>query len=279
MDKKSVYAEFGVKFERVNSSEKIDSPEFGLINPLLKNGNSKVGKSVYTWSVLPTNKEYSRVINGKNYNVSGTCPCHCVGCYATAGFYNCTSTIDSMVKKTYLSINYPEFVERAINAQIKADNIKIIRIHASGDFINAAYVEMWNAAYADGIYLLALSTYRSKAEQEQEYKYYKDYKGEKYADSIAARPGWSEHQTGLAIDLYSKKDYKADTFDQSETFKWLSENAVKYGFILRYTKGNEDITGYHYESWHYRYLGKELAQKVVDSGLTYDEYYAFYLDN
>ena len=142
-----------------------------------------------------------------------------------------------------------------------------------------AYVEMWNAAYADGIYLLALSTYRSKAEQEQEYKYYKDYKGEKYADSIAARPGWSEHQTGLAIDLYSKKDYKADTFDQSETFKWLSENAVKYGFILRYTKGNEDITGYHYESWHYRYLGKELAQKVVDSGLTYDEYYAFYLDN
>lgn len=143
MDKKSVYAEFGVKFERVNSSEKIDSPEFGLINPLLKNGNSKVGKSVYTWSVLPTNKEYNRVINGKNYSVSGTCPCHCVGCYATAGFYNCTSTIDSMVKKTYLSINYPEFVERAINAQIVADNIKIVRIHASGDFINSDYVDMW----------------------------------------------------------------------------------------------------------------------------------------
>jgi D-alanyl-D-alanine carboxypeptidase len=142
-----------------------------------------------------------------------------------------------------------------------------------------AYVEMWEAAHNEGIYLLLLSGYRSKAEQEKEYKYYKDYKGEKYADTIAARPGWSEHQTGLAIDIYSKADYSADTFDTTPTFKWLSENSYKYGYILRYTKGNEDITGYKYESWHYRYIGKELAAKVVESGLTYDEYYAYYLDN
>ena len=142
-----------------------------------------------------------------------------------------------------------------------------------------AYLEMWNAAHEEeDIYLLALSGYRSKAEQEKEYNYYKDLKGEAYADTIAARPGWSEHQTGLAIDIYSKENSSANTFDTSKTFEWLSNNSYKYGFILRYTKGNDDITGYHYESWHYRYLGKELASKVHDSGLTYDEYYAFYLD-
>jgi D-alanyl-D-alanine carboxypeptidase len=141
-----------------------------------------------------------------------------------------------------------------------------------------AYVEMWEAAHNEGIYLLALSSYRSKPEQQSEYDYYKNLRGESYADSVAARPGWSEHQTGLALDIYSKECNDAKTFDQSNTFKWLSENSYKYGFILRYPKGAEKITGYHYESWHYRYLGKDLAQKVHDAGITYDEYYAYYLD-
>ena len=68
-------------------------------------------------------------------------------------------------------------------------------------------------------------------------------------------------------------------FAETETYKWLSENSYKYGFILRYPEGKEDITGYSYEAWHYRYLGNELAKKVYDSGLTYDEYYAYYLDD
>ena len=143
---------------------------------------------------------------------------------------------------------------------------------------HAAYLTMWEAAHEEGIYLLALSGYRSKKEQEKEYNYYKTYKGEKYADSIAARPGWSEHQTGLALDIYAKENSDAKTFDTSNAFKWLSENSYKYGFILRYPKGYESITGYNYESWHYRYLGVDLATKVMESGLTYDEYYAFYLD-
>ena len=143
---------------------------------------------------------------------------------------------------------------------------------------HAAYLTMWEAAHEEGIYLLALSGYRSKKEQEKEYDYYKTYKGEKYADSIAARPGWSEHQTGLALDIYAKENSDAKTFDTSNAFKWLSENSYKYGFILRYPKGYESITGYSYESWHYRYLGVDLATKVMESGLTYDEYYAFYLD-
>ena len=144
--------------------------------------------------------------------------------------------------------------------------------------VHEAYLEMWEAANQEDIYLLALSGYRSKVEQEKEYNYYRDLKGEAYADSIAARPGWSEHQTGLALDIYSKECSSASTFHESKTYKWLLDNSYKYGFILRYTEGDEKITGYHYESWHYRYIGKELAKKVHESGLTYDEYYAFYLD-
>ena len=141
-----------------------------------------------------------------------------------------------------------------------------------------AYLEMWNAANEEGIYLLALSGYRSYSEQEKDYNYYKNLQGEAYADKIAARPGWSEHQTGLAIDIYSKESSSQKTFHQSKSYEWLKNNSYKYGFILRYPEGMEEITGYEYESWHYRYLGKDLAIKVHESGLTYDEYYAFYLD-
>lgn len=145
MNKNSIYIGYGIDYK----NGKINSPEFGWINPLLINGNAKVGNGVWTWSTLPTNKEYSGTINGKDYTVPGTCPCHCVGCYATSGFYKCTSTVNSLIKKTYLSINYPEFVENAINAQIKADDIKIVRIHASGDFIDSDYVDMWKRIIAN----------------------------------------------------------------------------------------------------------------------------------
>ena len=69
------------------------------------------------------------------------------------------------------------------------------------------------------------------------------------------------------------------TFDNTSERVWLRENAYKYGFILRYPKDKKNITGYNYESWHYRYLGKELAEKVHESNLTYDEYYAYYMEN
>jgi D-alanyl-D-alanine carboxypeptidase len=145
--------------------------------------------------------------------------------------------------------------------------------------VNDAYVEMWEAAYQDGIYLLVDSGYRAYDKQESVYNEYQTNKGTKYADSIAARPGYSEHQTGLALDIYSKECTSASTFKDSNTYAWLMENAYKYGFILRYPSGSSSLTGYNYESWHYRYLGKELALKVHNEGITYDEYYAFYLDN
>ena len=136
---------------------------------------------------------------------------------------------------------------------------------------------MFNAAKKDDITIILNSGYRTYEEQKNVYEDYKNTKGEEYADGIAARPDFSEHQTGLALDIIT---YGATgkTFDTTSAFKWLMNNADKYGFILRYPKDKEEITGYSYESWHFRYLGKELASEVKKSGLTFDEYYAYYLD-
>lgn len=141
-----------------------------------------------------------------------------------------------------------------------------------------AYLEMWHAANKEGIYLLIDSAYRSSEEQEEVFNYYANLKGNTYADSIAARPGFSEHQTGLALDIYAKECANANIFKDSKAYAWLSTNSYKYGYILRYPEGKEELTGYNYESWHYRYVGKEIALKVYESGLTYDEYYIYYID-
>lgn len=143
---------------------------------------------------------------------------------------------------------------------------------------NDAYIEMAKAAKKDNIILLVNSSYRTYERQEQIYKEFYYSKGISYADAYAARAGYSEHQTGLAIDIFTSGRSTTSDFEESDAFKWLSVNAHKYGFILRYPKGKEYLTGYNYESWHYRYLGIDTATKVYNSGLTYDEYYAYYLE-
>ncbi len=143
---------------------------------------------------------------------------------------------------------------------------------------NDAYIEMAKAAKVDGIQLMANSTYRTYKRQDEIYKDFYYSKGISYADKYAARAGYSEHQTGLAIDIFTTGNSTTSNFEESEAFKWLSTNAHKYGFILRYPKNKEYLTGYNYESWHYRYLGVETATKVYQEGITYDEYYAFYIE-
>lgn len=141
-----------------------------------------------------------------------------------------------------------------------------------------AYLEMAKAAKKDNISLMANSSFRTYDRQEAVYKEFYYSKGVSYADKYAARAGYSEHQTGLAIDIFTSGRSTTSDFDTSDAFKWLQTNAHKYGFILRYPKDKEYLTGYNYESWHYRYLGVETATKVYESGLTYDEYYAYYLE-
>jgi len=143
---------------------------------------------------------------------------------------------------------------------------------------NDAYVDMANNAKNDGITLLANSTYRTYTRQDEIYKDFYYSKGLSYADSYAARPGHSEHQTGLALDIFTNGTSTTENFEKSDAYKWLIDNAHLYGFILRYPKGKEYLTGYNYESWHYRYVGKEVAQKIKDLDITFDEYYAYFIE-
>ena len=138
---------------------------------------------------------------------------------------------------------------------------------------------MWTAANEEGIYLIVNSSYRDFQTQEELYNEYKESFGPAQADSVASRPGYSEHQTGLSADIFSKDNTSTKTFANSNAYKWLVDNAYKYGFILRYPEGKENLTGYSFEAWHYRYVGKKVAKQVHDKNLTYEEYYAYYIEN
>lgn len=138
-----------------------------------------------------------------------------------------------------------------------------------------AFVEMAKKAEEDGLTLRVRSSYRTYEQQEAIYNDYLENYGQARADSIAARPGFSEHQTGLVIDIATSQ---TSVFSSTEEYQWMKNNAHLYGFIQRYPEGKSDVTGYNNEAWHYRYLGVDLATKVHDSGLTYDEYYVMYLD-
>lgn len=139
------------------------------------------------------------------------------------------------------------------------------------------YKKMFSSAEKEGIELIISSAYRSYQEQEETYNNYKKTKGEESADKFAARPGFSEHQTGYAFDILTV-GARTTTFENTEEFKWLQENAYKYGFILRYPKDKENITGYEYESWHYRYVGEQAAKIIHKENITFDEYYAYYIE-
>ncbi|MEG0977603.1 MAG: M15 family metallopeptidase, partial [Bacilli bacterium] len=131
-----------------------------------------------------------------------------------------------------------------------------------------AFIKMADDMKKENLFILANSTYRTFLDQKSIYDDYKKDYGEKAADNYAARPGFSEHQTGLCIDVANKN---RDLFASTKEYKYMIENAYKYGFILRYPKGRESITGYKFEAWHFRYLGVDLATKVYKSKLTYDE--------
>lgn len=141
-----------------------------------------------------------------------------------------------------------------------------------------AFLKMWNAANLEGHYLMVSSSYRSYQEQQIVYDNYKK-RGQKYADKYAARPGSSEHQTGLSLDIFSKTNSNKNTFKDTQTAKWLEENSWKYGFILRYPSKDENITGYSYESWHFRYVGLAAAKYIYENNITFDLYYSYFIEN
>ena len=129
-----------------------------------------------------------------------------------------------------------------------------------------------------GMRIRAISGYRSYSYQENLYNNYVEKDGVNLADTYSARPGFSEHQTGLVVDI-DNGSVNYEEFENTKEFIWLKDNSYKYGFILRYPQKKESITGYSYESWHYRYVGFDIAKIIYETDITFDEYYAKYIDN
>ncbi|MCH5267909.1 MAG: D-alanyl-D-alanine carboxypeptidase family protein [Lachnospiraceae bacterium] len=138
-----------------------------------------------------------------------------------------------------------------------------------------ALEKLFAAATEEGIRLRGVSAYRSYSRQKEIYNRNVSTKGEVNANKVSAVPGSSEHQTGLTIDVSSPSVRCAleESFGNTTEGKWLAKNCYKYGFIIRYPKGKEDITGYSYEPWHLRYVGKNLAKRLHKKKMTMEEYY------
>lgn len=149
-------------------------------------------------------------------------------------------------------------------------NIKISKIAMN------AFIKMYEAAEKDGYNLVINSAYRSYEDQEEITNEYLSSYGQTYVDKYVAKPGFSEHQTGLAFDIGSRN---SNVFANSKEYGWMQENAYKYGFIYRFDKRYEDLTGFRSEAWHYRYVGQEIATYIYEhNNMSLEEYFVIFLD-
>ena len=149
---------------------------------------------------------------------------------------------------------------------------------ASGQYMTREAADAFNALAADaasqGYEIVVTTAYRNYGFQSTLYNNYVAKDGQAAADTYSARPGYSEHQTGLSADVSSPSVNYSLTQDYINTAegKWLAENCYRYGFIIRFPDGAEDITGYTYEPWHIRYVGQENAKQIYEQGITLEEF-------
>ena len=135
-----------------------------------------------------------------------------------------------------------------------------------------------NDAEILGYHIRNNSSYRSYYQQEELYnQYLRDY-GINYTKKYASKPGYSEHQTGYSLDVGVDKRYASSKFQDTKEFLWMKDNSYKYGFILRYTQEGQEIFGYGYEPWHYRYVGVEAATYIYEHNITFEEYYGYFVE-
>ena len=138
-----------------------------------------------------------------------------------------------------------------------------------------AFISMYKDAKKEGYDLVINSSYRSYKDQEELSQTYRKLYGDSYVERNLPKPGFSEHQTGLSFDIGSRN---SDVFAESDEYEWVEDNAYKYGFIQRFKKKDESVTGFRAEPWHYRYVGKKIAKYIYENNISFEEYYAMFLD-
>lgn len=184
---------------------------------------------------------------------------------------------DTNTRKELALVN----IEHGLSKDYKPEGLTIPNIlFATGVSQEEKYVagiiakpieELVNAAKQEGIILLGNSGYRSYKSQKDVYTRRIKSDGKKLADAYVAKPGFSEHQTGLCIDITNEDRYFLKGTKEAD---WLAENCYKFGFIIRYPYEKQNITGIEYEPWHIRYVGKEAAKYIYDNRITLEEYLA-----
>ena len=225
------------------------------------------------YDFIDTKSVYDTTILKEKYNYEDTVTF--VNAYLDKDYYSNdiplskdkASKLDVIVNKYYkLDKDYEPEDLTVINSKFASGTQKL-RKEAADKF-----EEMASDMLKENLKIYAGSTYRSYSYQEGLYNRYVKKDGFKEAETYSARAGYSEHQLGLAVDIVNGKWNYLSEGDKEYT--WLVNNSYKYGFILRYPHESEYITGYVFEDWHFRYLGIDLATKVHESKLTYDEYIA-----
>ena len=169
--------------------------------------------------------------------------------------------------------------ENRLNSDFKPNTlVKVTRCSLGNFYLEeetaTAYEYMCLNLIDEGLNISINSAYRSYEEQEKLYDDYLKLYGKNYVNKYVAVPGYSEHQTGLALDLES---LDCDIFKNSKEYRWIKNNAYKYGFILRYQEGKENITGYNAEEWHIRYVGRKAAEYIYKNNITFEEYYDLFI--
>ena len=201
---------------------------------IIKNVNMNLDKEPYNYTIKTKNLNTTKILVNKYY---------------------------------YLDKNYvPENLE-TISTRYALSNMKMV------SEAKDSFEEMASAAKKENLSIIAMSCYRSYEYQINLYNKYVKADGQAKADTYSGRPGHSEHQTGLAVDVYNGKENYTN-FDKTKEFEWMKKHAHEYGFILRFPKDKETETGYEYESWHYRYVGKEIATYIKEHNISFEEYYA-----
>ncbi len=227
------------------------------------------------------NKNFDKYIQYKEYHedTSYEDVIAIVNVHANAGWYN--ESYETNINDGFLIIVNKFYHLDKSYERTDLQNINLAYAYANNsaaEIVIEKFKQMRDDIEEEmNVHLMVNSSYRSYEDQEEIYNEFKKV-SLKYADSYAARPGYSEHQTGLAIDITSLEHPTANEFKESEEYKWLKENCHKYGFVLRYPEGKEHITGYSTESWHFRYVGEEAATQIYKENITFDEYYAYYIE-
>lgn len=170
-------------------------------------------------------------------------------------------------KHNYLKEDYIPENLKSLSSTYALSNMKMVEEAAN------AFESLSKDASKENYKVIAMSTYRSYEYQVDLYNKYVKSDGKEAADTYSGRPGNSEHQTGLAVDVYNQTETYTN-FEKTKEYNWMQENAYKYGFILRFPKDKENETGYEFESWHYRYVGKDIAKYIHKHNITLEEYIA-----